>query len=225
MAGNSIVRLIDVDKTYSVGCIEIKALQSVDLIIPPGGFVSILGPYGSGRTTLLNVIGCTCRPTAGHAVICGTDTTRASEESLSRLRTRSIGFISQAYNLIPDLTVYENLELSLPLSGKVPSESKIGGMLGDVELRGKEEALPGGLSSLESRLLAMAKSMVGDPQLLVCDDPTAGLSREDGGRIVQLLGAFNEKNGTTVIIGTADRGTARKTRSEITISSGRVKEG
>jgi putative ABC transport system ATP-binding protein len=224
LKGESLIRLVGVSKTFRLGEIEVQALSEVNMAIARGGFVSVTGSHGSGKSTLLSIIGCISRPSKGRVLICGTDTGRLSDESLALFRERRIGCASSNSSLIPELTALENFELALRLKGETGRgmEEKATGMLGTVGLERKRHLLPHDLTPVESRRLAIAKSMIGDPPLLICDDPTAGLNKGDARLIVALLVEFNSNRGTTIICGST-KTLDGAPGNQVTISGGRVR--
>jgi putative ABC transport system ATP-binding protein len=217
-----IVKLVDVGKGYSVAGIEIQVLREVNLQVHPGEFVNILGSYGSGRTTLLNIIGLICRSTSGRVFVFGKDVTGISQRSLDSLRTKKIGFFSRAFGLVPEMTVQENLELAFHLAGVDEIDDRVSGALSDVGLEGGENRLAKTLSPLESKLLSIARNMAADVSLLVCDDPAAGLSKDDAGEIARLLIRTNEDRGTSIVAGVPSHRDEFDIGTTIRVENGRV---
>lgn len=224
MRKQSVAQLVGVDKSYRIGGIEIRALEGITLSFVPGEFASLVGPAGSGWATLLSIIGCLSRPSSGRVVVAGTDVTRAGETQLDELRLKKIGFLSQAFNLIPNMTAFENIELALRMSGSVEGsiDGKVVEMLSSVGLDGKGTSVPRRLSRFEVIRLAIAKSLVNDPVLLVCDDPTANLEEDEADQIMELLGKFNQERGTAVILGTGSPKIAARTKRVIGMADGRT---
>ena len=199
------VRLVDVGKAYSVAGIEVEILRGINLDVGSGEFISILGPYGSGRTCLLNIMGLISRPTSGKVFIRGRDVTRVNLGSQDPMGTERVGFLSRAFGLIPELTVLENLELAFHITGVNDFEERVARALSDVGMEGDEYRLARALSPLESRLLSIARNMAGDVSILVCDDPAAGLSSKDADKIARLLIKANREREITVIVGAPER--------------------
>ncbi len=224
MRRKSVAQLVGVEKSYRIGGIEVHALKGVTLSFFSGEFASVVGSTGSGWPTLLSIIACLSRPSSGRVVVAGTNVTRAGEDQLDELRLRKIGFLSQAFNLIPNMTAFENIELALRMAGTVDGsiEEKVGEMLSSVGLEGKETEIPRKLSRLEAIRLAIAKSLANDPVLLVCDDPTANLEDEEAAQIIGLLGKFNQEMGTTVVLGTGNLEIAARTKRVIGMANGRT---
>lgn len=217
------VRLVDVRKTYDMGGIEVSALGPIRLNIAAGEFVSFLGPTGSGWTTLLSILGCFSRPTSGRVYLGSKDITDVPEDALAQLRLRHIGFLSQGLSLIPNLTAYENIALSLTLAGvgADAADSKANRILSEVGLEGKDTALPRRLSTLEARLLTLAKSIANGPGLLVCDEPTSGLGESEALRVIGVLKRFNAEKGITVVMGTNKQAIAGRAERIVRMANGR----
>jgi len=207
MPEDPVVRLEGVEKSYSMSGIDIEILRGVNLELGEGEVASILGSYGSGRTTLLSIIGLITRPSSGRVFICGKDTTRLSRGSIESLRTRKVGFLSRAFGLIPDLTVLENLELAFQITGGEGIEERIGRALTDAGMEGGEYRMARSLSPLESRMLSISKNLGGEVSLLVCDDPAAGLSDKDSPKIARMLKKVNREMGISIIVGAPGRRT------------------
>jgi putative ABC transport system ATP-binding protein len=218
-----IVRLQNVHKKYRIAGVDFTALEGVSLSIPKGGFTSIVGPTGSGRIVLLNIIACMCPPSSGRVTVCGMEVARASPESVERLRRTSIGYFSSAQTVISDLTVRENLDLSFHLLGRGTDVGRtVVEMLSETGLSGKEAQLSGGLSELDSRRLAVARSMIGDPPLLVCDDPNIGLPESQAETMIHLLQRFASSRNTTIVVGGSAPLPLEVNQSVINVSRGRV---
>jgi putative ABC transport system ATP-binding protein len=200
-----VVRLVDVGKAYSVAGIEVEILRGINLGVRSGEFMSILGSYGSGRTCLLNIMGLISRPTSGKVFIRGKNVSKVNLGPQDPMRTDKVGFLSRAFGLIPELTVLENLELAFHITGVDDFEERVTRALSDVGMEGDEYRLAKTLSPLEARLLSIARNMAGDVSILVCDDPAAGLSKNDAGKIASLLIKANGERDITVIVGTPER--------------------
>jgi putative ABC transport system ATP-binding protein len=188
-----------------VAGIEVEILRGINLGVRSGEFMSILGSYGSGRTCLLNIMGLISRPTSGKVFIRGKDVTRVNLGSRDSVGSDKVGFLSRAFGLIPELTVLENLELAFHITGVDDFEERVARALSDVGMEGDEYRLARALSPLEARLLSIARNMAGDVNILVCDDPAAGLSTNDAGKIAGLLIKANREREITVIVGTPER--------------------
>ena len=181
-----LVKIEGLKKTYRQGLVEVPALQGIDLTIRKGDFLAFAGPSGSGKTTLLNLIGGLMSPTAGRVLIEGQDLAGLSPAALSDLRLKRIGFIFQAYNLIPVLTAYENTEFVMMLQKVDPAvrREKCMKLLQTVGLEGMEHRYPRELSGGQQQRVAIARAIVGEPAIILADEPTANL---DSGTAAQLL--------------------------------------
>jgi putative ABC transport system ATP-binding protein len=199
------VRLVDIGKAYSVAGIEVRILSGINLGVSYGEFMSILGSYGSGRTCLLNIMGLISKPTSGKVFIRGKNVTKLDLGSQNPIMTDRVGFLSKAFGLVPELTVLENLELAFHITGANDFEERVASALSDVGMEGDEYRLARTLSALESRLLSIARNMAGDVNILVCDDPAAGLSTSDASKIADLLIKANREREISVIVGTPDK--------------------
>lgn len=194
---NTLVELKNITKTYSTGEREFRALDGVDLELEKGKFVVILGPSGAGKSTLLNLIGGMDSPTSGAVVVDGKDISHYSERELSRYRAESVGFIFQFYNILPTLTVLENVELVKDIAKSTMDAREA---IAKVGLSGHENKFPSQLSGGEQQRVSIARAVAKNPQILLCDEPTGALDSATGVEVLQLLMEQCRKNGTTVII-------------------------
>jgi len=197
----------DLTREYSHGRMTVPALRGVDLDVEAGEFTAIAGPSGSGKTTLLNLIGCLDRPTRGRLVIDGDDVAGYKPSELAGLRREKIGFVFQTYNLVPVLTAYENVELSLVLlGGKTRGEIKdrVMSMLSDVGLAGLESRRPMDLSGGQQQRVAIARALIKQPRLVLADEPTANLDSENSQAILALMKTMNETRGATFLFSSHD---------------------
>jgi putative ABC transport system ATP-binding protein len=186
---NPAVQIEGVHKIHRRGPEEIDVLQGVDLTVPAGEFLALMGPSGSGKTTLLNLMAGIDSPTSGRVVIHGRDISQFNEDQLAAWRTRSIGYIFQAYNLVPVLTAYENVELPLlllRLSSKRRHE-QVMNALEAVGLADRQRHLPSQLSGGQEQRVAIARALAPDPPLLLGDEPTGNLDRESAGSVLALI--------------------------------------
>ena len=173
-----IVEARDVAKVYLLGKTEVHALRDVDLVVERGEFLSIAGPSGSGKTTLLNLIGCVDMPSSGTVRVAGQDTSKLTERELTRLRLDHIGFIFQTFNLVPVLTVFQNVEFPLLLQGRMTSEERrrrVNALLEEVGLADHARHRPSELSGGQRQRVAVARALVANPPLVLADEPTANL--------------------------------------------------
>ncbi len=203
----AIVAVENVSKVYKLGKTEVHALRHVSLEIDRGEFLAVAGPSGSGKTTLLNLIGCVDTPTEGRVVVGGHDTKGLSERALTELRLRSIGFIFQSFNLVPVLSVFQNVEFPLLLQGgasKVERRARVLGLLEAVGLHDHVRHRPNELSGGQRQRVAVARALVTRPALVLADEPTANLDSQTGATIIDLMRDMNRRDGTTFIFSTHD---------------------
>jgi len=201
------VELLHVSKTYREGDSERVVLSDVSVAIEPGEIAVLVGRSGSGKSTLLNLIAGIDRPTAGRVVVDGTDLTALDEDARTRFRRRRIGFVFQFFNLIPLLTVEENLLLPLELNGMAdaPGVARARGLLERVGLAGRGASLPDRLSGGEQQRVAIARALVHDPALILADEPTGTLDAETAAAVLALLDGLAREAGKTVVMVTHSR--------------------
>ncbi len=201
-----LVRVNDVHKVYRRGNERIDVLQGVNLEIARGEFLGLMGPSGSGKTTLLNLIGGLDRPTAGTIEVNDVNITKLSEGALSKWRAQHVGFIFQLYNLLPVLTAERNVELPLLLTRLSRGERKkrVAVALKVVGLSDRRRHFPRQLSGGQEQRVGIARAIVTDPTLLLCDEPTGDLDRKSGDEILDLLQALNRDYGKTIVMVTHD---------------------
>ncbi len=202
----AIVSCVDLHKTYMQGKVEVPALRGVSMEIKEGGFVALCGPSGSGKTTTLNLIGGLDTPTSGKVVVDGNDLTQMDQSGLADLRLKRIGFIFQAYNLVPVLSAVENVEFVMLLQG-VPADQrreKARKMLDVVGLAGKYDRRPSELSGGQQQRVAVARAIVSNPAMVLADEPTANLDSTTGEGLLKMMREMNESMGVTFIFSTHD---------------------
>lgn len=222
----SLIKVEGLRKVYTDDGVPVEALRGIDLSIYPGEFTAIVGPSGSGKTTFLNLISGLDRPTAGQVRIKGRLLAEMSDKELSDFRRDNLGFIFQAYNLIPVLTVEENVEYIMLLQG-VPKEERrrrVRQILKEVGLEGFEKRRPPQLSGGQQQRVAVARAMVSNPSLILADEPTANLDSETGGGLLDMMRELNTKTGMTFIFSTHDENVMRRARRLIVLKDGRVAE-
>jgi putative ABC transport system ATP-binding protein len=201
-----IIDLQQVGKTFRRGKESIVVLDGLNLEIPEGAFEALMGPSGSGKSTLLNLIAGLDRPTSGQAVVAGANLTKMSDGELARFRARHVGFIFQAYNLIPVLTALENVELPLLLHSLSGAERRKRAQTA-LRVVGLEERMhhrPNQLSGGQEQRVAIARAIVNDPTLLICDEPTGDLDRKAADEIINLLERLNKEFNKTILMVTHD---------------------
>ncbi len=212
----ALVRVADVDKTFRRGSEEIHVLSGLNLDVRNGEFLALMGPSGSGKTTLLNLIGGLDRATNGSVNVGGEHIDRMSNRQLAAWRARHVGFIFQFYNLLPVLTAERNVELPLLLThlSKAQRQKHVETALTVVGLSHRRRHYPRQLSGGEQQRTGIARAIVTDPTLLLCDEPTGDLDRKSGDEILGLLQALNREHGKTIVMVTHDlHASARATRT------------
>lgn len=222
----SIVSVRGVRREYVQGEIVVKALDGVDLDIEAGEFTVLMGPSGSGKTTLLNLIGGLDEPTAGSVVVDGHDLTQLSATARSTLRLRRIGFVFQAYNLIPVLSAYENAELLLMMGGMPDAErrERVMKTLAEVGLKGMEHRRPSELSGGQQQRVAVARAIAGEPAIVLADEPTANLDSHTASDLVELMRRLNEEKGVTFVFATHDPRVMDRARRVVRMVDGKIDE-
>ena len=213
---DSLVRIDGVHKYFTRGSERIDVLKGVRLDIPQGEFLALMGPSGSGKTTLLNLMGGLDKPSSGSIVIGGADIVGLSGGQLSRWRSHHIGFVFQLYNLLPVLTAERNVDLPLLLTrlSKAERRKRVGIALKVVGLADRAKHYPRQLSGGQEQRVGIARAIVTDPTLLLCDEPTGDLDRKAGDEILDLLQALNQQHGKTIVMVTHDpRAAERATRT------------
>jgi putative ABC transport system ATP-binding protein len=219
-----LVRLRGVAKDYKRGSETVHVLHALDLEIPKGDFLALMGPSGSGKSTLLNLIGGLDRPTAGTIEVAGQRTDTMSEGELGRWRAHHVGFIFQMYNLLPVLSAQRNVELPLLLTKLSSSErrKRAEAALSLVGLSDRAKHKPRELSGGQEQRVGIARAIVSDPTLLLCDEPTGDLDRKAGDEILDLLQALNERQGKTIIMVTHDPHAAARAKHILHLEKGKL---
>lgn len=220
------MKILDVknlSKTYGKGDVMVKALDDVSFSVEQGEFVAIIGPSGSGKSTLLHILGGVDTPTSGSVMINDTDISTLDETALAVFRRRQIGLIYQFYNLIPILTVEENLTLPLLLDGRKPDKQQIQDLVERLGLSHRLEHLPNQLSGGQQQRVSIGRALVNNPALMLADEPTGNLDSENSKEIISLLRHFNREYKQTVIIITHDEKIALSADRIIAIEDGKIK--
>ena len=220
----NIVECRDVKKTYHQGSVEVHALNGVNLSIEKGGFVALAGPSGSGKTTMLNIIGGLDRADSGKVQVDGNALDEMSQSELASLRLHKVGFVFQAYNLIPVLSALENVEFVMLLQG-VPTKERrerAETILDDVGLEGKYSRRPAELSGGQQQRVAVARAIVSDPSIVLADEPTANLDSKNGMGLLEMMRDMNEKKKVTFIFSTHDHMVMDCARRLVHIRDGQV---
>ena len=218
------IKCKDLSKIYRQGESEVRALDHLSLAIEPGSFLCLSGPSGSGKTTLLNVIGGLDKPDSGEISIDGLRVDQMNKGDLADLRLRHIGFVFQAYNLIPVLSARENVEFVMQVQG-VPARErrrKAMDMLHEVDLDGMENRRPAELSGGQQQRVAVARAIVSRPKLVLADEPTANLDSVSARQLMELFRELNTHHGVTFLISTHDERVMRYARRLIRMQDGRI---
>ena len=215
-----------IDKDYIMGGEPVRVLKNIDLSIREGEYLSVLGPSGSGKSTLMNIIGCLDTPTNGQYTLRGRKVDEMDEYELAQVRSREIGFIFQNSQLLNRLTARKNVELPLIYAGILPRERRrrAEAMLERVGLADRMEHLPTQLSGGQQQRVAIARALVGNPSLLLADEPTGALDQKTGAQIMELFAELNQENRTVIMI-THDMNIAAHARRIIRIIDGEITEG
>ena len=219
-----IVKLEGVEKVYKQGKIDVPALRGLDLEVHRGEFMALTGPSGSGKTTALNIIGGLDTPTRGKALVEGRDLATMSRGELSRLRRDKIGFVFQAYNLVPVLTAYENAEMVLRLQGMGAQErrDKVMQLLADVGLKGMEHRRPAEMSGGQQQRVAIARAIAPGPVVTLADEPTANVDSATAEMLLELMEKLNRERNVTFIFSTHDPRVMARARRVVHMVDGKV---
>jgi putative ABC transport system ATP-binding protein len=225
MDRQAIVRVVGVSKTYRLGATDVPALRQVDLEIYRGEFTALIGASGSGKSTLLNLVGCIDVPDAGQVLFDGVDVTSLTDDQKSDLRNRHIGFIFQTFNLVPVLSVYENVELPLLINPAISARERSGRVrdaIADVGLAAVMRNLPEQLSGGQRQRVAIARALAGHPSLVLADEPTANLDSDNSHKIIDLMLDLNAKKGVTFLFSTHDEKLINRVTRTVRISDGAI---
>jgi putative ABC transport system ATP-binding protein len=225
-SGGPLIRLEAVAKTFRLGQVPVPALRGVDLTIGAGELVGVMGPSGSGKTTLLHIIGCLMRPTSGRYVLEGRSVGSLGEFALARVRNRHVGFVFQAFNLLPRFSALGNVELPLVYSRLPARERRVRALraLDQVGLAARVHHRPRQMSGGEQQRVAIARALVTDPSLILADEPTGNLDSASGVVIMDILVELN-RSGKTVIIVTHEHSIAERSQRIVRLLDGRVVSG
>ena len=223
---NPMIHVDQVSRIYQQKGGDVYALNQVSLDIKPGEFTVLMGPSGSGKTTLLNLIGALDLPTQGEVYINQQALTQLSHKERTRLRRDQIGFIFQAYNLLPVLSAYENAEFVLLAQGVVASQRKeeVYGLLEAVGLKGLEDRRPTELSGGQQQRVAIARAIAGEPALILADEPTANLDSQTGKELIKLMKKLNQERGLTFVFATHDPQVMEAAHRVIRLVDGQIVE-
>ena len=216
----SVVEFKNVTKVYTAGEHELRALDGVDMSLDEGKFVVILGPSGAGKSTLLNILGGLDSPTSGTVIVDGRDISTLSSNELADYRAQTVGFIFQFYNLIPTLTVYENVALVKEISKNALDPKKV---LEEVGLIEHLKKFPSELSGGEQQRVSIARAIAKNPKILLCDEPTGALDSQTGVMVLKLLLSLARNYGKTIVVVTHNQNIAKMADVVIRVKNGKIK--
>ena len=221
---SAIVELTQVSKTYIQGQVAVEAVRALSLSLGRGEFAALYGPSGSGKTTVLNLIGALDEPNAGRVILEGQDLAALSRTELSRLRRDRIGFVFQAYNLVPVLTAYENAEFVLALQGVAKAERhrRTLAVLEEVGLAGLADRRPDELSGGQQQRVAIARAIVPEPAIVLADEPTANVDSDTAAGLLDIMERLNREKGITFLFSTHDQRVMDRARRLIRLKDGRL---
>ena len=214
-----------ISKTYRTDTVETVALDNINIDVPRGEFASIMGPSGCGKSTLLNIMGLIDAPTGGRLTVADTEVTRYNGKDIARFRNEHLGFIFQSFHLLPDLNVVDNVELPLLYRRGVGGKERrrlASEALASVGLSNRERHFPSQLSGGQKQRVAIARAIVGEPAILLADEPTGNLDSHMGDEVMDILLGLNRERGTTVVMVTHDERVAKKTHRLVRLYDGGV---
>lgn len=217
-----LLRIENLTKLYGTGENTVRALDNVSFTVEKGEFTAIIGPSGSGKSTLLHILGGVDRPTAGHVYLNGCDVYAQNEEQLAIFRRRQVGLIYQFYNLIPVLTVEENITLPLLLDGGKTNQDRLEELLGVLKLKERRGHLPNQLSGGQQQCVSIGRALINAPAVVLADEPTGNLDSQNSQEIVELLKLSNRKYKQTLIVITHDENIALQADRILAIEDGRI---
>jgi len=221
----SLISAKELTKVYTVGELQVEALKSVSFDIKKSSFVSFVGPSGSGKTTLLNLIGCLDRPTSGTLKVAGVDPSSLSRPEAADFRGKNLGFIFQDFNLMPVLTVYENVEYPLLVVQNVSAsqrKERILSLLDTVEMLDQKDKYPDQISGGQKQRVAIARALVTNPSLVLADEPTANLDSKTAFMVIDIMHKMRDELGVTFIFSTHDRKIVGEVETIYTLTDGMI---
>ena len=224
MGNDPVISLRGVSKVYRQGSVDIHALREVSMDVEPGEFTAICGPSGSGKTTMLNLIGALDAATGGSIVLEGRELSGLNKKELSELRRDRIGFVFQAYNLMPVLTAYENAEMVLWVQGvdAATRRERVMGLLEEVGLKGMEDRRPSELSGGQQQRVAIARAIASNPAVVLADEPTANVDSETAETLLGLMEELNREQGVTFLFSTHDPQVMERARRVVRLVDGNI---
>ena len=217
-----ILKVVDLCKTYGKGENEVRALDHVSFSVDKGEFIAIIGPSGSGKSSLLHILGGVDKPTSGKVYMNGSDVYAQNDEQLAVFRRRQVGLIYQFYNLIPVLNVTENITLPVLMDGRQVNQERLRELMTTLKLTGRENHLPNQLSGGQQQRVSIGRALMNAPAVVLADEPTANLAAKNSQEIVELLKMSNKKNDQTLIIITHDENIALQADRILAIEDGRI---
>jgi len=223
---NTIIEISHLKKDYHIGEVTVHALRGVDLQINEGEFVAIMGVSGSGKSTMLNILGCLDKPTSGDYLLDGVNVNTMDKDELARLRNKKLGFVFQAYNLLPRTTALENVELPLFYNSRVKGKERLERSVNALEavgLKDRMDHMPNQLSGGQQQRVAIARSLVNDPVLILADEPTGNLDTRTSFEIMELFQDLNDK-GRTIIFVTHETDIARFAKRNVLFRDGKIQK-
>jgi len=222
---HAVIHLEEVEKVYDLGEVKIPALRGVTLSVKPGAFVAIMGASGSGKSTMMNLIGCLDRPTAGRYLLEEVDVAQLSSMERARIRNRKIGFVFQQFNLLPRTSALENVELPTLYAGLAAAErhERAREVLGRVGLEGREDHHPSQLSGGQQQRVAIARALINRPSILLADEPTGNLDSRTSGEIMGLLERLNQETSLLVVLVTHEPDIAAHARRIVFMRDGLIR--
>jgi len=221
----SLVKAANLTKVYRMGEIEVEALKSVSFEIEPASFISFIGPSGSGKTTLLNLIGCLDKPTSGKLEVSDVNTSDLTRKEAAAFRGKNLGFIFQDFNLIPVLTVYENVEYPLLIVQSVPAEKRkerVNSLLKKVGMIDQRDKYPDQISGGQKQRVAVARALVTNPKLVLADEPTANLDSKTAFMVIDIMRQMKDEFGVTFIFSTHDPKIVSEVEAVYTLQDGKL---
>jgi putative ABC transport system ATP-binding protein len=220
----NVIETKDLRKTFGEGELAVHALDGLSMSIEKGEFTALVGPSGSGKTTLLNLIGGLDTPTSGEVILNGQDISQIKKSEMTNFRQDNIGFVFQAYNLIPVLSAYENAEFIMMLQGVAEKERKerVYKLLKEVGLEGKEDNRPGELSGGQQQRVAVVRALAAQPAYILADEPTANLDSKSTSDLLDLMYRLNQEENMTFVFATHDQRVIDRAKRVITIDDGKI---
>ena len=222
-AATPVIEMSDIRKTYDTGKVKVDALKGIDLSVSSGEFLAVVGPSGSGKSTLMNLIGCLDTPSGGRYRLAGEDVSSLSRDELADIRNRRVGFVFQNFNLLPQISAFENVELPLLFGGISPRKrsARVTELLEKVGLADRADHRPTELSGGQMQRVAIARALAMDPDIVLADEPTGNLDTVSGGDVMSLFSDL-WKQGRTLVVITHDMSLARRASRIVEVRDGKI---